>query len=155
MIRREGGQSIIEFALVVGSFLTLLFGALSVGLFAVQRSAAVTAVAAGARAAGSSSATLPGDPNQPDLEAASKIIRSQLAPVLFGSSLTVKPAGVDCDPLQAIPYGRIEVCSRVAADDSTMVLVTVRGAPQNLFPVIPSPWTLDAEAEFHRVTFSQ
>lgn len=155
MIRREGGQSIIEFALVVGSFLTLLFGALSVGLFAVQRSAAVTGVAAGARAAGSSSATLPGDPNQPDLEAASKIIRSQLAPVLFGSSLTVKPAGVDCDPLQAIPYGRIEVCSRVAADDSTMVLVTVRGAPQNLFPVIPSPWTLDAEAEFHRVTFSQ
>lgn len=155
VIRGEGGQSVIEFALVVGSFLTLLFGALSVGLFAVQRSAAVTAAAAGARAAGSAGAGSPGDPNLPDLAAAGPIVSSQLSPVLFGSALTVKPAGVPCDSLQSIAVGQLQVCSTVAPDGPSMVLVVVRGKPTNLFPALFSPWTIDAEAEFHRVTFAR
>jgi hypothetical protein len=36
-----------------------------------------------------------------------------------------------------------------------MVLVIVRGHPFNLIPLLPLPWTIDAPAEIHRVTFTR
>jgi len=146
------GQSLIEFALTIGAFLVVLFGALSTALYAVQRSAAVTAAAAGARAAASAQ---PGRPNDPDLAAAGPMVASRLAPVLFGTSLQPRSAGVPCDPLNSIPAGQLQVCSTLDPADPDMVLVIVRGRPLDLLPLVPLPWTIDAPAEIHRVTFTR
>ena len=57
-IREACGQATVEFAMVIGVFLLLLFSALSASLYTVERGAAVTGVAAGARvAAGAAAAT--------------------------------------------------------------------------------------------------
>src|SRR5215472_14750163 len=95
----QRGQSIVEFAFTIGSFLLVLFGALSTALYAVQRSAAVTAAAAGVRAAASAQS---GSANNVDLAAAGPLVRSRMEPVLFGTNLIVEPAGTNCDPLDAI-----------------------------------------------------
>lgn len=150
MGRQHGGQSLIEFALTIGAFLIVLFGALSTALYAVQRSAAVTAAAAGARAAASAQ---PANANLPDLPAAAPVVTSRMSAVLFGTTLTPLPAGQSCDALSAIPAGRLEVCSTRA--DADMVLVVVRGKPLDLVPFVPLPWTIDAEAEIHQVTFTR
>src|SRR6266536_669587 len=81
----QRGQTLIEFALTILAFLLVLFGALSSALYAVQRSAAVTAAAAGVRAAGSARAD---SPNDPDLAAAAPIVTDRMSPVLFGTTLT-------------------------------------------------------------------
>src|SRR5215470_4948744 len=113
---QQGGQSLVEFALTIGAFLLVLLGALSTALYAVQRSAAVTAAAAGVRAAASA---------RPD------------------------------SPLGAIPPGRLQVCATLDPSDPAMVLVVVRGRPRPLLPLVPLPWTIDAPAEIHRVTFTR
>jgi len=146
------GQSLIEFALTIGAFLVVLFGALSTALYAVQRSAAVTAAAAGARAAASAQ---PGKPNDPDLAAAGPLVASRLAPVRFGTSVQTRGAGVPCDALDSIPTGEFQVCSTLDPADPDMVLVVVRGRPYNLLPLVPLPWTIDAPAEIHKVTFTR
>jgi hypothetical protein len=133
-------------------FLTVLLGALSTALYAVQRSAAVTAVAAGARTAASAS---PSSPNDADLASATPAIASRLRPVLFGSSLVQPPPGVPCQGLGQIPQGQLQVCATLDPGDPSMVLVIVRGHPFNLIPLVPLPWTIDAPAEIHRVTFTR
>src|SRR4030088_2229115 len=80
------GQAMVEFAMVIGVFLMALFGAVSASLYTVQRSAAVTAVAAGARAAASAQ---PGDPNSPDLAAAGDAVRRVTAQSMFGTNVNV------------------------------------------------------------------
>ena len=148
----QGGQSIVEFAFTIGAFLLVLFGALSTALYAVQRSAAVTAAAAGVRAAASAQSDSASDV---DLAAAGPLVSSRLEPVLFGSTLERKPAGTPCDPLDSIPTGHLEVCATLDPADASMVLVVVRGRPFNLLPLVPLPWTIDAPAEFHKVTFQR
>jgi hypothetical protein len=148
----QRGQSIVEFAFTIGSFLLVLFGALSTALYAVQRSAAVTAAAAGVRAAASAQSS---SASNVDLAAAGPLVRSRMAPVLFGTRLVVEPAGRDCDPLDAIPAGNLEVCATRDPADSTMVVVEIRGRPQNLVALVPLPWTIDAPAELHEVTFQR
>jgi hypothetical protein len=148
----QGGQSIVEFAFTIGSFLLVLFGALSTALYAVQRSAAVTAAAAGVRAAASAQSTSASDV---DLAAAAPLVNSRLQPVLFGTTLVQEPPGTPCDPLDAIRPGHLEVCATLDPKDASMVLVVVRGKPLNLLPLVPLPWTIDAPAEFHRVTFQR
>jgi hypothetical protein len=148
----QRGQSLIEFAFTIGAFLIVLFGAFSTALYAVQRSAAVTAAAAGARAAASAQ---PGSPNDPDLGAAGPMVASRLGPVLFGTSLAVQPAGRPCDALDSIPAGRLQVCSTLDPAQPDMVVVIVRGRPLDLLPLVPLPWTIDAPAEIHRVTFTR
>jgi hypothetical protein len=150
--RHQRGQSLVEFAITIGAFLLVLFGALSTALYAVQRSAAVTAAAAGVRAAASAEPT---DPNRADLAAATPLVASRLQPVLFGSTLTQLPAGTPCDPLANIAPGRLEVCSTLDPNDPDMVLVIVRGKPLDLIPLMPLPWAIDAPAEIHRVTFTR
>jgi len=142
----------VEFALTIGAFLLVLFGALSTALYAVQRSAAVTAAAAGVRAAASAR---PDSPNDADLDAAAPLVSARLAAVLFGSTLEPRPAGTACDPLGAIPPGRLQVCATLDPSDPAMVLVVVRGRPRPLLPLVPLPWTIDAPAEIHRVTFTR
>lgn len=148
--RHQGGQSLVEFAFTIGVFLLVLFGALSTGLYAVQRSAAVTAAAAGVRAAASAQSD---SPNDPDLASAAPLVSAKLRPVLFGTSLAAKPAGTPCDGLDAIPRGQLQVCATVEEGD--MVLVVVRGRPLDLLPLVPLPWTIDAPAEIHQVTFTR
>jgi len=146
------GQSLIEFAFTIGAFLVVLFGALSTALYAVQRSAAVTAAAAGARAAASAQ---PSSPNDADLAAAAPLVTSRLSPVLFGTALSPRAPGVPCDPLDSIPEGQLQMCSTLDPGDAAMVVVIVRGRPLNLIPIVPLPWTIDAPAEIHRVTFTR
>lgn len=148
--RHQGGQSLVEFAFTIGVFLLVLFGALSTALYAVQRSAAVTAAAAGVRAAASAQSD---HPNDPDLASAAPLVGAKLRPVLFGTSLATKPAGTPCDALDAIPRGQLQVCATIEEGD--MVLVVVRGRPLDLLPLVPLPWTIDAPAEIHQVTFTR
>lgn len=150
--RHQRGQSLVEFALTIGSFLLVLFGALSTGLYAVQRSAAVTAAAAGVRAAASARSDSATDP---DLASAAPLVTEKLQPVLFGSTLTAKPPGTPCDPLAAMSPGQMQVCAQLDPADDSMVLVIVRGKPLDLVPLVPLPWTIDAPAEIHRVTFTR
>lgn len=149
---QQRGQSLVEFALTIGSFLLVLFGALSTALYAVQRSAAVTAAAAGVRAAASAQSSSASDV---DLAAAGPLVSSRLRPVLFGTTLVEEAPGTACDPLDAIPRGHLEVCATLDPADSSMVLVVVRGKPLDLIPLLPLPWSIDAPAEFHRVTFQR
>lgn len=150
--RHQGGQSLVEFAFTIGVFLLVLFGALSTGLYAVQRSAAVTAAAAGVRAAASAQSN---SANDPDLAGAAPLVSAKLRPVLFGTALTAKPAGTPCDALDSIPRGQLQVCATLDGADGSMVLVVVRGKPLDLLPLVPLPWTIDAPAEMHRVTFTR
>ncbi|HEY4025646.1 MAG TPA: TadE/TadG family type IV pilus assembly protein [Candidatus Dormibacteraeota bacterium] len=152
--RHQRGQSLVEFTFTIGSFLLVLFGALSTALFAVQRSAAVTAAAAGVRAAASAQAT---SPSTPDLAAAAPLVSGRLQPVLFGTTLDLKSPDTPCDDLDRIPTGHLQVCAMLDPTDPTgsMVLVVVRGKPYNLLPLVPLPWTIDAPAEMHRVTFQR
>jgi hypothetical protein len=78
-----------------------------------------------------------------------------MQPVLFGTTLVQEPPGTPCDPLDAIQPGHIEVCATLDPTDASMVLVVVRGKPLNLVAIVPLPWTIDAPAEFHRVTFQR
>ncbi len=149
---QQRGQSLVEFAFTIGAFLLVLFGALSTALYAVQRSAAVTAAAAGVRAAASAQ---PDSPNTADLGAAGPLVASKLQPVLFGTTLVTLPPGTPCGPLGPMPTGRLEVCATLDPSDPSMVLVIVRGKPLNLLPLVPLPWTIDAPAEIHRVTFTR
>jgi hypothetical protein len=151
--RHQCGQSLVEFSFTIGAFLLVLFGALSTALYAVQRSAAVTAAAAGVRAAASARSD---SPNDPDLAAAGPLVSSRLQPVLFGTRLDPPlPPGTPCDPLDAIRPGHLEVCATLDPQDPTMVLVIVRGRPENLLALAPLPWTIDAPAEIHQVTFTR
>ncbi len=149
---QQRGQTLVEFALTIGSFLLVLFGALSTALYAVQRSAAVTAAAAGVRAAASAQSSSASDV---DLGAAGPLVNSRLRPVLFGTTLVERPPGTACDALDAIPRGHLEVCATLDPADNSMVLVVVRGKPLDLLPLVPLPWSIDAPAEFHRVTFQR
>jgi len=148
----QGGQSLVEFAFTIGSFLLVLFGALSTALYAVQRSAAVTAAAAGVRAAASAQSS---SASSVDLGAAGPLVSDRLQPVLFGTTLDQEPPGTPCDSLDSIRPGHLEVCATLDPTDASMVLVVVRGRPYDLFPIVPLPWTIDAPAEFHRVTFQR
>lgn len=148
----QRGQSLVEFALTITSFLLVLFGALSTALYAVQRSAAVTAAAAGVRTAASAQST---SANDADLASAVPQVRSRLQPVLFGTTIADVPPGTPCDPLDAIPEGVLQVCATLDPADTSMVLVVVRGKPRSLLPLVPLPWTIDAPAEMHRVTFQR
>ncbi|MDQ6900390.1 MAG: pilus assembly protein [Candidatus Dormibacteraeota bacterium] len=149
---RQSGQSIVEFALTITVFLALLFAVFSSALYSVQRSAAVTAAAAGARAA---AGTDPFDANRPALESAGPIIQKRLAPVLFGSKLTIARAGAACPSPRAAAVGELIVCSALDPANPGLVMVGIRGRPYNPFGFTGLAWELDATAEFHRETFSR
>jgi Flp pilus assembly protein TadG len=151
----------VEFALVIGVFLMALFGAVSASLYAVQRSAAVTAVAAGARAAASAQ---PGDPNSPDLAAAAAAVHRVSSQSMLGTRVDVQQLATadNCDHHRPAGDGNVVVCvQRVSSGTNggalDMVSVRMLGQPRN--PVgIPLyglfDWKLDVEAQVHQVTFN-
>jgi Flp pilus assembly protein TadG len=159
-IRPTSGQAMVEFSMVIGVFLMALFAAVSASLYTVQRSAAVTAVAAGARAAASAQ---PGDPNSPDLAAAGDAVRRVTAHSMFGTRVDVQQlaAGDHCESHQPGGAGAVVVCvQRVSSGTGAgldMVSVRMLGKPSNpvgipLYGVFA--WKLDVAASVHQVTFN-
>jgi len=146
----QGGQATVEFALVVGLFLACLLGAVSASLYTVQRSAAVTGVAAGARVAAGGTPGAAGA-NTPDLAGAAPAVARVVAPVMAGTRINQLVPPRDCRPQRAIPHGEVDICATRAAD---VVTVRVRGRPVGSPPVPGLDWTLDLVAEVHTVTFA-
>jgi hypothetical protein len=146
----ESGQAMIEFALVAGLFLTCLLGAVSASVYTVQRSAAVTAVAAGARVAAGGTPG-PEGANAPNLTAATPAVARVMGPLLVGTRVNQVPTAHDCRALAAIPHGEVDVCATRAAD---MVTVRLRGRPANALALPGLDWSLDLVAEVHTVTFA-
>ena len=150
MRRDEGGQAMVEFAMVVGLFLLCLLGAMSASLYTVQRSAAVAGVAAGARVAAGGTAGAEGA-NTPNLAGATPAVARVVAPLMFGTRLRQLPPAHDCPPAGAIPSGEVDVC---AVQSGGIVTVRLRGRPAATVPVPGLDWSLDLVAEVHVVTFS-
>jgi Flp pilus assembly protein TadG len=143
----QSGQSMVEFALVVGAFLLVTFAAVSAAFHSVQRAMAETAAAAGVQIAASGS---PGDPSAPDLAGAYQPTADLLRSVLFGTAITPGPAGRPCP--QTVPDGTLEVC---VYPDGNLVAETVRGHPAFPIPWITRylPWGIDVTVEMHRVSY--
>lgn len=144
------GQAAVEFALTVSVFLALLLGAISASLYALERSSAVTGVAAAARVAAGGS---PGDPNRPYLEGAGPAFMKVVGPVRFGSVVRVLPGGQSCPLMAEVPRSEIDLCATQAGG---MVRVQAVGWPSN--PIAGSfgiAWPLDVAAEVHQVTFAR
>jgi hypothetical protein len=115
----------------------------------VQRTAAVTGVAAGARIAAGGTPG-PGGANSPDLAAASPAVARIVAPVMGGTRINQVKPSQECRPPAAIPHGQIDVCTTVAGD---MVTVRLRGRPAVGMPIPGLDWSLDLAAQVHAVTF--
>jgi hypothetical protein len=149
-MRREnsGGQALVEFTLVIGVFMASLLGALSASVYTIQRSAAVTGVAAGARVAAGGTAGAAGA-NTPNLAGALRTVARVIEPVMIGTRIRqVSPPG-DCPEASSIHGGEIDVCAVQRGD---IVTVRVRGKPANA-SVPGLDWSLDLVAEVHAVTF--
>src|SRR5262245_29529844 len=148
--RVETGQALVEFAVVVGLFLVCLLGAMSASIYTVQRSAAVTGVADGARIAAGGTTGVAGA-NPPDLAGAVPAVVRFVQPVMVGTRINaVAPPG-DCRQPGGIPHGEVDVCATRAADEVT---VRLRGTPANALPIPGLDWSLDLVAEVHAVTFA-
>jgi len=144
------GQAVVEFALTIGVFLTLLLAAVSASLYAIERGAAVTGVAAAARVA---AAATPGNANRPYLEGAGPAFLKVMDPVRFGSQIRVLAAGLGCPPMGQVPHGELQLCT---TQNEEMVTVRAVGWPAN--PItgwLGFGWPLDVAAEVHQVTFAR
>ena len=146
----ETGQAMVEFAMVIGLFLLCLLGAMSASIYAVQRSAAVTGVAAGARFAAGGTAG-PAGANTPNLAGAMPAVARIVTPVLVGTRIRQLQPDRDCPPPGAIPNGEVDIC---AAESGGTVTIRLRGRPATAVPIPGLDWSLDLMAEFHAVTFA-
>jgi hypothetical protein len=140
----------VEFALVVGLFFLVLMGAVSASVYTVQRSAAVTGVAAGARIAAGGTPG-PSGANTPDLADAVPAVARVVAPVMIGTRVEQLSAQNACPNLGAIPHGQVDICATSAGG---VVAVRLRGRPANAPPLPGLDWSLDLVAEVHAVTFT-
>jgi hypothetical protein len=151
MARRcQRGQAMVEFAMVVGVFLLFLLGAVSASVYTVQRSAAVTGVAAGARIAAGGTPTAAGA-NTPDLAGATPAVVRVVEPVMVGTHIRQLTPPAACRALDQIPRGDVDVCATQAGD---LVTIRLRGSPANATRVPGLDWSLDVDAVVHVVTFA-
>ena len=141
----------VEFAMVVGLFLLCLLGAVSASVYTVQRSAAVTGVAAGARVAAGGT-TGAGGANTPNLAGAMPAVARVVAPVMFGTRVHELEPARPCPPVSAIPGGQVDICAVQSGD---VVTVRLRGRPATAVPIPGLDWSLDLVAEVHVVTFAR
>ena len=146
----ETGQAMVEFAIVMGFFLLCLLGAMSASIYTVQRAAAVTGVAAGARVAAGGTAG-PAGANTPNLMGALPAVARVVTPVLFGTRVRQLQPDRACPDLGAIPAGEVDICAAQAAGTVT---VRLRGRPAASVPIPGLDWSLDLAAEVHSVTFA-
>lgn len=153
MTEGEDGQAMVEFAMVIGLFLLCLLAAMSASVYTVQRAAAVTGVAAGARVAagGTAAPASPAGANEPDLAGAAPAVARIVTPVLFGTRIRQLQPDRDCPGLAAIPSGEVDIC---AARSAGAVTVRLRGRPATALPIPGLDWPLDLAAEVHAVTFA-
>lgn len=149
--RRSAGQSLVEFSMVVGVFLILVFAGVSAALHAVQRGMAETAAAAGVQVAASATAN---DPTGTDLQGAMAPTQRLLSAVMFATNIQSEP-GVDCSGTSpaGVPNGTLEVCTYVPAPG--MVAETIVGRPAYLVPFLAGllGWTIDVTLEMHQVGY--
>jgi len=131
-VRRDQGQAVVEFALVLGVVLLLLLGSAQVGLYALTRGTAITAAERGVYVAAGAA----GSPTGPPATAAVfQAIRGELQSGLVGASPAPMPStGTTCPALNPTwPVGVIYVCS-VADPSAGTVEVAVRGWVSALVP---------------------
>ena len=146
----ETGQAMVEFAMVIGLFLLCLLGAVSASIYTVQRAAAVTGVAAGARVAAGGTSGAAGA-NTPNLAGAIPAVARIVTPVFVGTRVRQLEPGTQCPAIGAIPSGQVDIC---AARSASTVTVRLRGRPATAVPVPGLDWSLDLVAEVHVVTFA-
>lgn len=157
--RRQGGQSLVEFALVVTPFLFALLGALTAGLNAFEREVAESAAATGVQLA--STTVMASDPTRDDLSAGIQPTLRLLGPAMLGTNVDALPAGEACPAVSAIPNGTVDVCVwldptvRDAGGRPALVAETIRGHPATLIPGVGRllPNTLDLTLESYAVTY--
>lgn len=157
--RRQGGQSMVEFALVVIPFLFALLGALTAGLNAYEREVAEAAASTGVQLA--STTMKPGDPTRNDLNAGMQPTMRLLVPAMLGTTVNALPAGQPCPAVSAIPDGTVDVCIwldpgvRDSRGRPALVAETVRGHPTTLIPGVGLllPNTLSLTLESYGVTY--
>ena len=150
MRREQSGQAMVEFAMVIGLFLLCLVAAMSASVYTVERAAAVTAVAAGARIAAGGTQGAAG-PNVPNLAGAMPAAARVVTPMLIGTRVRQLQPGQDCPAPTAIPSGEVDIC---AVDSGGTVTVRLRGRPATAIAIPGLDWSLDLVAEVHAVTFA-
>jgi hypothetical protein len=137
----------VEFAMVVASFVLVTFAAVSAAFHSIQRAMAETAAAAGVQIAASGT---PGDPNTPYLAGAYGPTKNLLDSVMFGTTIEPGKPNQPCD--QAMKDATITVC---VYPDGNLVAETIRGRPGFPVPWIDQflPWTIDVTVEMHQVSY--
>jgi hypothetical protein len=139
----------VEFAMVVASFLLVTFAAVSAAFHSIQRAMAETAAAAGVQVAASGT---PGDPNTPYLAGAYAPTKSLLQSVMFGTTIEQGPASSSCGA--GLPDATLQVCVYL---DGNLVAETIRGRPGFPIPWIDQflPWNVDVTVEMHQVSYQK
>jgi hypothetical protein len=139
--------------MTIAVFLLLLLGAVTASIYTVERGAAVTGVAAGARVAVGGTGGPTGE-NAPNLAGAGPAVERVARPLLFGTTIDRLPPGQPCPPsVGSVPRGRVEICATQAGD---LVTVRLEGWPAGLGPAPWGlEWSLDVSAQVHTVTFSR
>ena len=124
------GQAMVEFSLVAPLFFFVLFFALTVGFYTLERASAVNAATAGARIAAGAQ---PGDLNRPALLQARQEAVRLLGSSLPGTRLAVPSGPADpCPDIASIPPATIFVCA--SAETADTVRVEVAGHPAGFVP---------------------
>jgi hypothetical protein len=146
------GQATIEFALVGPIFFILLFFCITGGLYAFERSSAVTAVTAGAKVAAGGISTGSGA-NTPALLSAENQTVALLKNGLLGTQIIPQSIGVSCPPPQSLPASQVYVCAtRLGLDQ---IRIEVSGNPSSFVP--PSigglKLPIDVYAQVYTLTF--
>jgi hypothetical protein len=137
----------VEFALVVASFVLVTFAAVSAAFHSIQRAMAETAAATGVQVAASGTSA---NPNAPDLAGAYAPTQNLLQSVMFGTNLVQEPTGQPCGT--AMQDGTLQVC---VYPDGNLVAETIRGRPGFPIPWIDQvlPWSIDVTVEMRQVSY--
>jgi len=111
---------------------------------------AETAAAAGVQIAASGA---PGSPGQSNLAGGYTPAHNLFQSVAFGTTIDPPlPAGQQCDAMDHIPDGSVEICSYL---DGPLVAETIRGHPAFPIPWIAQhlPWSIDVTVEMRAVSY--
>ena len=141
MRRREGGQAVVEFALVAPLFLALLLMFIQAGFSAMEKMNSVNVTDTSARIASSAAGSTSSE------TAALQVVGSmapRLKAGLVGTSVTFRP-NTWCPSLPPAPQGSIYLCDQIptVGSCSGMVVVQVWGQPRLMVPLLAFMSPLD------------
>jgi len=139
--RREGGQAVVEFALVAPLFLALLLMFMQAGFSAMEKMNSVNVTDTSARIASSAAGSTSSE------TAALQVVGSmvpRLKAGLVGTSVTFR-ANTWCPSLPPVPQGSIYLCDQIPTVGrcSGMVVVQVWGQPRLMVPLLAFMSPLD------------